>query len=165
MFASLNTNCFTDFDISRLTFKALYDIPWVKKHLFGDKNMIQPVTLRDTKKEDWQKLRETMLSRIMETFGTSPVPLSPAKNDFYEVERYESYGLTHIKIRYNVFDDEWSNAIIVLLEFFCFFLLSLFIKEKVSHASAITSTSQRTFLGSVFTATQLLAGFDVKYLP
>lgn len=78
--------------------------------------MIQPVILRDTKKEDWQKIRQTMLSRIMETFGTSPVPLSPVKNDFYEVERYENYGLTHIKIRYHVFDDEWSDAIIVLPE-------------------------------------------------
>ena len=29
----------------------------------------------------------------------------------------------------------------------------------VSHTSAMTSTSQRTFLGKVFTATQLLAGF------
>ena len=33
------------------------------------------------------------------------------------------------------------------------------------HISAITSTSQRTFFGRVFTATQLRAGFEVKYLP
>ena len=31
--------------------------------------------------------------------------------------------------------------------------------------SAISSTSQRTPFGKSFTATQLLAGFDVKYLP
>ena len=30
---------------------------------------------------------------------------------------------------------------------------------------AITSTSHNTFFGNVFTATQLLAGFDVKYFP
>lgn len=33
------------------------------------------------------------------------------------------------------------------------------------HTSAITSTSQRAPLGRDFTATQLLAGADVIYLP
>ena len=34
-----------------------------------------------------------------------------------------------------------------------------------SSTAAISSTSHRTPFGSVFTATQLLAGFDVKYFP
>ena len=34
-----------------------------------------------------------------------------------------------------------------------------------SYKDAMTSTSHRTFLGSVFTATQERAGLDTKYLP
>ena len=36
---------------------------------------------------------------------------------------------------------------------------------SVNYISAITSTSTRTSFGSSLTATQLLAGFDVKYSP
>ena len=78
--------------------------------------MFEQVILRDTTKEDWPLLREKIVSRIMKTFGTSPVPLEGIKNEFHEVERYENYGLTHIKIRYHVLDDEWADAIIVLPE-------------------------------------------------
>lgn len=38
-------------------------------------------------------------------------------------------------------------------------------QAEKSYRSAMTSTSTRTFLGRVFTATQLLAGLEVKYLP
>lgn len=36
-------------------------------------------------------------------------------------------------------------------------------QELSYSARAMISTSHKTFLGRVFTATQLLAGFDVKY--
>ncbi len=78
--------------------------------------MFEQVILRDTTKEDWPGLREKIVSRIMKTFGTSPVPLEGIKNEFHEVERYENYGLTHIKIRYHVLGDEWADAIVVLPE-------------------------------------------------
>ena len=42
-------------------------------------------------------------------------------------------------------------------------LLIFRIYKSYSSTTAITSISQRRFFGSVFTATQLLAGFDVKY--
>ena len=77
---------------------------------------MQQVILRDTTKEEWPALREKLFNRISKTFGKSPVPLESVKNEFHEVERYEKYGLTHIKIRYHVFNEEWADAIIILPE-------------------------------------------------
>ena len=76
--------------------------------------MISKIVNRDLRKEEWPIVRERMLARIMETFGTSPVGLEPTKNEFEELERYEKHGLTHIRIRYHVFADEWAYAIIIL---------------------------------------------------
>lgn len=76
--------------------------------------MIGNIVTRDLKKEEWPMMRERMLERIMKTFGTSPVELAPIKNEFEEICRYEKHGLTHIKIRYHVFADEWAYAIIIL---------------------------------------------------
>ena len=76
--------------------------------------MIGNIVNKDLKKEEWPILRERMLERIMQTFGTSPVGLEPTKNEFEELCRYEKHGLTHIKIRYHVFADEWAYAIIIL---------------------------------------------------
>jgi dienelactone hydrolase len=39
-------------------------------------------------------------------------------NKFEEMERYQNFGLTHIKYRYNVVDDIWNEAILVLPEKF-----------------------------------------------
>ena len=76
--------------------------------------MIGNIVNKDLKKEEWPILRERMLERIMQTFGTSPVGLEPTKNEFEELCHYEKHGLTHIKIRYHVFADEWAYAIIIL---------------------------------------------------
>ena len=76
--------------------------------------MIGNIVNKDLKKEEWPILRERILERIMQTFGTSPVGLEPTKNEFEELCRYEKHGLTHIKIRYHVFADEWAYAIIIL---------------------------------------------------
>lgn len=76
--------------------------------------MIGNIVTKDLKKEEWPMMRERMLERIMQTFGTSPVGLEPVKNEFEEICRYENHGLKHIKIRYHVFADEWAYAIIIL---------------------------------------------------
>lgn len=76
--------------------------------------MIRSIVTRDTKKEDWCSIKATVKARIFETFGTSPVGLSPQKNDYEELERYVKHGFMHIKVRYHVFDDEWSYGIIIL---------------------------------------------------
>ena len=76
--------------------------------------MIPSIITRDTKKEEFALIRERIRARILETFGTSPVALTPRKNEFEILERYVALGLTHIKIRYHVFDDEWSYALLIL---------------------------------------------------
>ena len=76
--------------------------------------MINDLILKDTTKEEWQQIRARLKARILQNLGESPVALEPAKADFQEIERYEEYGLTHIKIKYRVFADEWSYAIIIL---------------------------------------------------
>ena len=76
--------------------------------------MIPHIVTRDFTKDDWWVAREKIKARIFETFGKPPVPLSPEKGEFCELERYTEYGLVHIKIKYRVFEDEWSYAIIIL---------------------------------------------------
>lgn len=78
--------------------------------------MINPVILRDTTKEEWPEIRRRMLSRILDNFGTPPFEIQPVKNKFTELERYENHGLTHIRIKYEVWDELWQEAIIVLPE-------------------------------------------------
>lgn len=93
------------------------------------KEMIGNVILPDTKKEEWGAIRQSILKRILETFGESPIGLEPMKNKYEEVERYNKYGLEHIRIRYNVIEDEWNEAICVLPEK---------LKEKGSATAVIT---------------------------
>lgn len=92
--------------------------------------MISSVILKDTKKEEWQSIRQRISDRINETFGKPPVSMAPEKNDFKEIERYEKYGLTHIKISYHVFDGQWNEAVLVLPENL----------EKTKRASAVVVT-------------------------
>ncbi len=80
--------------------------------------MIDPVILRDTKKEEWPEIRNRILKRILDNFGTPPFEIKPVKNNFTELERYENHGLTHIKIKYEVWDELSKEAIIVLPENF-----------------------------------------------
>ncbi|MBC7888730.1 MAG: dienelactone hydrolase family protein [Ferruginibacter sp.] len=74
--------------------------------------------LPDTKAEEWPAIREKILKRVNTAFGNGPVALKPAVNKFEEIERYQNYGLTHIKYRYQVVDEIWSEAILVLPEKF-----------------------------------------------
>lgn len=76
--------------------------------------MISSVITRDTKKEDWPAIRCAIKSRILETFGASPVELAPQKNEYEELERYVANGFEHIRIRYHIFDDEWGYGLLIL---------------------------------------------------
>ncbi|MBC7915347.1 MAG: hypothetical protein H7Y07_14630 [Pyrinomonadaceae bacterium] len=74
--------------------------------------------LPDTKVEEWPLIRKKILNRVHIAFGNGPVELTPAKNQFEEIERYKKYGLTHIKYRYQIVDDIWTEAVLVLPEKF-----------------------------------------------
>ncbi|MBE6534927.1 MAG: alpha/beta fold hydrolase [Ruminococcaceae bacterium] len=78
--------------------------------------MIKNIINNDTKKEEWPRIRAAIESRILETFGTSPVELVPTKNKYEVLDCYTAHGLEHIKIKYHIFDDEWAYAVIVLPE-------------------------------------------------
>ena len=80
--------------------------------------MINPLILKDTTKEEWQELRKRILKRILKDFGNAPYDMNPAKNQFRELERYENYNLTHIRIEYEVAPEIKSEAVIVLPENF-----------------------------------------------
>jgi dienelactone hydrolase len=72
------------------------------------------IILPDTKAEEWPQIRERILKRVLYNWGESPVPLTPVKTAFEELERYKKSGLTHIKYRYQVVDDIWNEAVCVL---------------------------------------------------
>ena len=76
--------------------------------------MINDLILKDTTKEEWAGIRERIKARIAYNLGKCPVALAPAKAQFEELERYEEYGLTHIRIKYHVVDNQWAYAIIIL---------------------------------------------------
>lgn len=76
--------------------------------------MINDLILKDTTREEWNEIRQRLKARITENLGKSPVALEPAKAQFKELEKYEEHGLTHIKIKYHVFADEWNYAVIIL---------------------------------------------------
>ena len=76
--------------------------------------MINDLILRDTTKDEWQGIRAQIKARIIKNLGVSPEALIPSKSVFEQIEKYEKFGFTHIKIKYRVFDDEWSYAIIIL---------------------------------------------------
>jgi hypothetical protein len=74
----------------------------------------QNVILPDTRAEEWPEIRQRKKQRILQYWGEGPVPLAPALPRFEELERYENFGLTHIRYRYHVVDDYWNEAILVL---------------------------------------------------
>lgn len=82
----------------------------------GMGGMIENVILRDTKKEEWPEIRSRILNRILDNFGT--MLWDRGETGFEELERYENFGLTHIKIKYEIMDGIPAWAIIVLPEDF-----------------------------------------------
>lgn len=98
------------------------------KELYGDitpgqSQQLNPLAslgliLPDTKPEEWLAIRAKIHKRISYYFGQGPVELTTAVNKFEEIERYQKFGLTHIKYRYHVVDDIWNEAVLVLPEKF-----------------------------------------------
>ena len=76
--------------------------------------MINAIVTPQTKKEDWRSTRAEIKARILETFGSSPVELSPSEGEFEELERYVAHGLEHIRLKYRVLEDEWAYGLLVL---------------------------------------------------
>lgn len=74
--------------------------------------------LPDTKAEEWPAIRAKIYKRISYYFGQGPAELTPVVNKFEEIERFQNFGLTHIKYRYHVVDDIWNEAVLVLPEKF-----------------------------------------------
>ncbi len=74
--------------------------------------------LPDTKPEEWPTIRAKIYERYSLCLGQGPVELKPAVNKFEELERYQNFGLTHIKYRYHVVDDIWNEAVLILPEKF-----------------------------------------------
>ncbi len=89
----------------------------------GESKSLNPLSslgiiLPDTRADEWPAIRTKVYNRIIANFGKGPVELKPAVNKFEEVERYENHGLRHIKYRYQIVDDIWNEAILVLPEKF-----------------------------------------------
>ena len=74
--------------------------------------------LPDTKPEEWPTIRAKIYERFSLCLGQGPVELKPSVNKFEELERYQNYGLTHVKYRYHVVDDIWNEAVMILPEKF-----------------------------------------------
>ena len=76
--------------------------------------MIPALVTPYTTSEDFSSLRRAIHARILSSLGTSPVSYAPTSTRFEELERYTRHGLTHIKLRYHVFSDEWAKGILIL---------------------------------------------------
>lgn len=77
--------------------------------------MIDSVILKDTKKEEWQTIRQKLFDRIHKGLGNFP---KVCPTDYKEICRYEKYGLTHIEISYRACESTYAYALIVLPEDF-----------------------------------------------
>ncbi|HUW56847.1 MAG TPA: dienelactone hydrolase family protein [Planctomycetota bacterium] len=78
--------------------------------------MIGDVILPSTTVEDWPKIREEILGRILASMGAEPEGIGEVEARFEELERYEKDGLTHVRLRYHVVDDDWTEAVCILPE-------------------------------------------------
>jgi len=78
--------------------------------------MIGDVILPSTTVEDWSTIREEIRVRILASMGTAPEGIGEAEPQHEEIERFEKDGLTHVRIRYHVVDDAWTEAIVILPE-------------------------------------------------
>jgi len=74
--------------------------------------VIGHVVASDMTKDDWPAVRDGIRRRIVASMGTGPDESRPPEHE--EIERYEKYGLEHIRLRYHVVADLWNEAIAVL---------------------------------------------------
>jgi len=74
--------------------------------------------LPDTRAGEWPEIRARIMKRLNTALGTGPVELTPVVNKFEVIERYEKFGLPHVKYRYHVVDEIWNEAVMILPEKF-----------------------------------------------
>ncbi len=103
---------------ANLSLKDLYGDIVPGKSVSLNALSLPALILPDTKAEEWPTIRAKILERYSLCLGQGPVELKPAVNKFEEIERYQNYGLTHIKYRYHVVDDIWNEAVLILPEKF-----------------------------------------------
>jgi hypothetical protein len=77
--------------------------------------VINGVILADTTPDDWPKIRAAIVARIQRYLG-HPACAVDSHVRYEELERYERFGLTHVRLRYHVIADEWNEAVCVLPE-------------------------------------------------
>lgn len=68
----------------------------------------------DATQEEWEAYRARVRERVEFSIGHPREGFEPGEPKWEEVERFEKYDLTHVRIRYQVIDDEWNNGILVL---------------------------------------------------
>lgn len=76
--------------------------------------MMGCVILPGTKAEEWPGIRREIHARISQSLGTAPAGARTKPPAWKEMERYEKFGLMHIKFRYHVVNDEWHEGVCVL---------------------------------------------------
>ncbi len=76
--------------------------------------MIEDIINQFTTLNDWKYLREAIKEKILYTLGDPPSLIEGVQNEYKEVDKYERKGFEHIKIRYHVAGNEWTDAIYVL---------------------------------------------------
>ena len=78
--------------------------------------MFHDLILPDTRPCEWAEIRARIRARILDSFGTAPIPVKPTRTPFEITDEYVRFGLKHLMVRYHVLDDIWNEAIIVLPE-------------------------------------------------
>jgi len=78
--------------------------------------MIGSVVLPGTTVEAWSRIRNEIHQRVLGTLGKAPEGARGRPAEWEELERYEQHGLTHIRFRYQVVEDEWHEGICILPE-------------------------------------------------
>lgn len=73
-----------------------------------------PVILRDTRADEWPDLRGRIETRLKLHLGERPDHARLGEVKFEETGRDQVAGLTRIRYRYHVIDDEWSEAFLIL---------------------------------------------------
>ena len=75
--------------------------------------MFENIILRDTKKEEWDVIREKIKARIEDTMGSYPEG-SDVSNSYEVINEYDENGLTYINFKYHIIDGIWNNGTCVL---------------------------------------------------
>lgn len=73
-----------------------------------------PLVLRDTRPDEWPELRSRIEARLKLYFGERPPEALNHETKCEETGRDQIAGLTRIRYRYQVIDDYWNEAFLIL---------------------------------------------------